>query len=165
MKLLLRLVATILILNASFARSDEIVAAFQDDVQPGWPKPGWLYLYNISPIDDFPDFLPLLPTPDPVYLYSRDGTWPRVEDYMNINASGGHPGSGLANGPVMEFVAPFFTVSEDGYYEIQNSQIQLVDPAGTTVNSDGVVWFAAFPNPDLTQVGTIPGGVSELCDI
>ena len=140
--------------------AERILASFQRDMQPGWPKEGWLYLYNTSPIDSDPTFEHLQPTTHPYFLYSRTGDSPRLGDLLHISRDGGHPGHGSTQWSFAEYTTLLFTVPLAGYVDILNSRLELVDPAGTTENSDGLHWFS-WSGAVGTEAGALTAGAGS----
>jgi hypothetical protein len=156
----------------------KLIASFADDMRGGGLPHGsntsagvWVYGWNsVGAIGDpTGTFSWLLATTDVAFLYDTDGSAGLPDDppgsftYMGFvdtaqTTAGGHPGQGYDQNAFERFVMAVFVLPEDGYFEIQNSLVQLVNPNGNVGNSDGLSYFVAVGADQPSAVGFVDPG-------
>lgn len=119
--------------------STRVVAGYRADFKTHSPMPGWSYLWNaLGPITSAANYRSLNWCPT-VNRYGVNG-FPVSPDssstlfpYGNLNASGGHPGRGSAQGATYDrYPIAAYTAKLAGYYGISASSVTV-----TTAASNG----------------------------
>src|SRR5437764_1241076 len=119
-----------MMLSAPSSPSTVTVGSFRKQFRPGFPRPGWRYLWNESAEIGRTNGYRDLVWNGRDYGSDENPEFPRAAPagWVNISRVGGHPGHGKQQGADFDIYAiAAFTVTDAGSYVITNSFVMRDD--------------------------------------
>jgi hypothetical protein len=138
-----------------------VVANYRNDFQLGGPKSGWNYLWNSEgEIGNPANYTPLASSAVGYIENSASYPMPDAGHYIDLNATGGHPGQGTFDGASFDrFAIAAYTVGADGLYAIRESVLRDLD-----TNSSGITVFVNINGGAPVFDKDFAGGITASFD-
>jgi hypothetical protein len=139
-----------------------VIANYRDDFQLGSSKSGWNYLWNsMGFIGNPANYTPLASSSWAYVENPAQYPMPDAGHYINLNATGGHPGQGTFDGAGFDrFAIAAYTVSADGLYAIRDSVLRGLD-----TNSSGISIYVNVNGGAPVLDKDFAGGITASFDV